>query len=123
MSHRVVVVDDSADLRKIISLAFERDGRLQVLAAVGDGQQGIDAVREHDPDVVLMDVSMPVMDGLTATRRLKEEFPGLPIVILTGYGDARLVEEAERAGADAFMDKTQPLAAVADVVVALAGRE
>ena len=122
MTHRVVVVDDSEDLRMLLSLAFKRDGRVQVLASVGDGQQGIDAVREHSPDVVLMDVSMPVMDGLTATRRLKQEFPDLPVLILTGYGDARLEEEAARAGADIFMDKTQPLNAVVDAVVALAER-
>lgn len=122
MSHRVVVVDDSADLRMLLSLAFKRDGRVQVAASVGDGQQGIDAVREHNPDVVLMDVSMPVMDGLTATRRLKQEFPDLPILILTGYGDARLEEEAARAGADTFMDKTQPLTVVVDAIVALADR-
>ncbi len=64
---------------------------------------------------------MPVMDGLT-TRALKQEFPDLPILILTGYGDARLEEEAARAGADTFMDKTQPLTAVADAIVALADR-
>lgn len=122
MAHGVVVVDDAADLRMLIALAFERDGRLEVLASVGDGQQGIDAVREHGPDVVVMDVSMPVMDGITATRKLKEEFPHLPIMILTGYGDPRVQEEAARAGADSFMDKTQPLAAVADAVAALAGR-
>lgn len=62
------------------------------------------------------------MDGLTATRKLKEEFPHLPIMILTGYGDPRVEEEATRAGADSFMDKTQPLTAVADAVAALAGR-
>ena len=121
-AHGVVVVDDAADLRMLIALAFKRDGRLEVLASVGDGQQGIDAVRRHAPDVVLMDVSMPVMDGLTATRKLKEEFPRLPILILTGYGDARVEEEAARAGADAFMAKTEPLTAVADAIVALAGR-
>lgn len=122
MPYGVVVVDDAADLRMLMALAFERDGRLEVLAAAGDGQQGIEAVREHAPDVVIMDVSMPVMDGLTATRRLKQEFPDLPILILTGYGDARLEAEADRAGADRFMDKTQPLTAVADAVVALAER-
>lgn len=122
MPHRVVVVDDSEDLRTLLTLAFKRDGRLQVLASAPDGQQGIQAVREHKPDVVLMDVSMPVMDGLTATRALKQEFPDLPILVLTGYGDARVAEEAARAGADAFMDKTQSLSAVADTAVALANR-
>lgn len=123
MAHGVVVVDDAADLRMLIGLAFKRDGRLEVLASAGDGQQGIDAVRKHRPDVVIMDVSMPVMDGLTATRTLKAEFPELPILILTGYGDARLEEEAARAGADRFMDKTQPLTAVADAAVALVDRD
>lgn len=122
MTRGVVVVDDAADLRTLVALAFQRDGRLEVLASVGDGQQGIDAVREHAPDVVLMDVSMPVMDGLAATRKLKEEFPDLPILILTGYGDARLADEAARAGADSFMEKSQPLAAVIDAAVSLAGR-
>lgn len=122
MAYGVVVVDDAADLRMLISLAFKRDGRFEVLACVGDGQRGIDAVRQHRPDVVLMDVSMPIMDGLTATRKLKEEFPDLPIMILTGYGDPRVQEEASRAGADCFMDKTQPLTAVADALVALASR-
>lgn len=121
-TYGVVVVDDAPDLRMLIALAFRRDGRLEVLAAVGDGQQGIDAVRAHGPDVVVMDVSMPVMDGLTATRKLKEEFPRLPIMILTGYGDTRVREEAARAGADEFMDKTEPLTAVADAVAALVDR-
>lgn len=120
MAHGVVVVDDAADLRTLIGLSFKRDGRFEVLASVGDGRKAIDAVREHTPDVVLMDVSMPVMDGLTATRQLKQEFPHIPILILTGYGDARLEEEAARAGADGFMDKSQPLKAVADALAALA---
>lgn len=115
-----MIVDDAEDLRTVLSLAFRRDGRLEVLASVGDGQQGVAAVRQHAPDVVLMDVSMPVMDGLTATRHLKAEFPDLPILILTGFADARLGEEAMRAGADAFMDKSESLPAVVDALVALA---
>lgn len=122
MLHGVVVVDDAVDLRMLIALALDRDSRLQVLASVGDGRQGIDAVRRLSPDVVVMDVSMPVMDGITATRRLKDEFPDLPILILTGYGDSRLEEEAAKAGADSFMEKSQPLTAVADAVAALADR-
>lgn len=120
MTYNVVFVDDAAELRMLIELSFKRDGRLNVVTAVGDGQQGIDAVREHHPDVVIMDISMPIMDGLTATRKLKQAFPNLPILILTGYGDARLEEEAAKAGADAFLDKGQPLTAIADAALALA---
>jgi DNA-binding NarL/FixJ family response regulator len=116
---RLVIVDDAADLRRLLTIAFRRDERLEVVADVGDGVQGIAAVHEHRPDVVLMDVSMPVMDGLTATRRLKEAFPDLPVVIFTGYGDERVAEEATRAGADAFVDKTTPLADLAGVIAGL----
>lgn len=119
MARGVVIVDDVKDLRTLVGMAFRRDGRLQVLATAADGQEGLDAVRQHRPDVVLMDVSMPVMDGITATRKLKEEFPELPVVILTGYGDDRLQQEALQAGADAFFDKSEALPAVVDAVAAL----
>ena len=119
MAHGVVVVDDVADLRMLIGRAFKRDGRLDVLASVGNGELGIEAVREHPPDVVLMDVSMPVKDGITATRELKQEFPELPIMILTGYADERLEEEARQAGADGFIDKSKSLPEVVDAVAAL----
>lgn len=119
MAHGVVVVDDVADLRMLIGRAFKRDGRLDVLASVGNGELGIEAVREHHPDVVLMDVSMPVKDGITATRELKQEFPELPIMILTGYADERLEEEARQAGADGFIDKSKSLPEVVDAVAAL----
>ena len=103
----------------LIGRAFKRDGRLDVLASVGNGELGIEAVREHHPDVVLMDVSMPVKDGITATRELKQEFPELPIMILTGYGDERMEQEARQAGADGFIDKSTSLPEVVDAVAAL----
>jgi CheY-like chemotaxis protein len=120
VTYRVVIVDDATDLRNLLVLALGRDERLVVLADVGDGEQGVEAVHEHRPDLVLMDVAMPVMDGLTATRRIKEAYPDLPVAILTGYGDDRVAEEAARAGADAFLDKTTPLADLADIVAGLA---
>lgn len=122
MSVRLVIVDDAVQLRTLLKIAFKRDARLEVVADVGDGQQGIDAVGAHLPDVVLMDVSMPVMDGVTATRAIKADFPALPIVIFTGYDDAGVAAEAKLAGADAFLDKTVPLPEVADTLVALAAR-
>lgn len=112
-----MIVDDAEQLRGLLVLAFGRDERLRVVADVGDGQQGIDAVVEHRPDVVLMDVSMPVMDGLTATRELTERFPDLPVVVFTGYGDAGVEAEAELVGAAAFVDKTTPLPELADILV------
>jgi CheY-like chemotaxis protein len=120
VTFQVVIVDDAADLRKLLVFACNRDERLEVLADVGDGKLGVEAVHRHRPDIVLMDVSMPVMDGLTATRQIKTAFPELPVVILTGYGDARVAEEAATSGADAFVDKTTPLSRLADLLAELA---
>jgi DNA-binding NarL/FixJ family response regulator len=122
VTHRLIIVDDAEDLRGLLVLAFGRDERLEVVADVGDGKQGVEAVHEHRPDLVLMDISMPVMDGLTATREIKSSYPDLLVAILTGYGDDRVAEEATRAGADAFLDKTTPLARLADVLSELARR-
>ncbi|MFA9445847.1 response regulator transcription factor [Egicoccus sp. AB-alg6-2] len=116
----VVIVDDAADLRLLLVFALGRDPRLTVLADVEDGAQAIEAVREHEPDVVLMDVAMPVMDGITATRLLTRDHPDLPVVVFTGYGDGRVEAEAREAGAAAFLDKTVPLTTVADTLVEIA---
>jgi CheY-like chemotaxis protein len=115
-------VDDAVDLRGLLVLALGRDERLEVVADVGDGKQGVEAVHEHRPDLVLMDISMPVMDGLTATREIKSSYPDLLVAILTGYGDDRVAEQAARAGAGAFVDKTTPLARLADILIELAHR-
>ncbi len=122
MRHRVVLVDDAVDLRTLVGLACRRDGRLEVVAGVGDGVAGIAAVEEHRPDLVLMDVAMPVMDGLTATRQLKEAFPAMPVVVFTGYDDGRVEAEARRAGADAFVDKATPLAEVVELLLSVLSR-
>lgn len=119
MTHRVLIVDDARDLRMLLVLALGRDARFEVVGDVGNGELGMKAVEEHHPDVVLMDVAMPVMDGLEATRQIKAAHPRLPVVIFTGYGDERVADEAAKAGADAFVDKTTPLPRVADVLAEL----
>jgi CheY-like chemotaxis protein len=113
----VVVADDATDLRFVVVLSLRRDGRFEVVADVGNGRDAVEAVRSHRPDVVLMDVAMPVMDGLAATREIKAEFPEVPVVIFTGYGDERVAAEAREVGAGAFVDKTTPLRDVADVLL------
>lgn len=122
MVYTVVLVDDAVDLRTLIGLALRRDGRLKVVAEVGDGVAAIAAVEEHRPDLVLMDVSMPVMDGITATRRLKATFPDLCVVMFTGYADDRLEVESQDAGASAFMDKSVPLPELVDALVSVVDR-
>jgi two-component system chemotaxis response regulator CheB len=78
---RVMVVDDSAVIRGLFARALEQDPEIKVVASVGDGRMAVDSVKRHDIDVVVLDIEMPVMDGLTAVPLLIEAKPGLPIIM------------------------------------------
>lgn len=100
---RVLVVDDAADLRSLLRLAFERDG--WDVAEAEDGQRAIEVAREHAPHVVLLDLAMPVMDGLEALPSLRELCPDARIVVLSGAGAAQTTRRALAAGADGYLQK------------------
>lgn len=116
---RILIVDDvehvRQSMRKILQLSKE-------LAVVGEACNGLDAINATEalkPDVVLMDLEMPVMGGLEATRRIKEKQPEIGIVIVTIHGRQDDRERAIRAGCDAFVVKEAPteelIAAIRDV--------
>jgi DNA-binding NarL/FixJ family response regulator len=100
----VVIVDDQAMVRQGLRLILELEG-IEVLAEAEDGERGVSAVREHQPDVVLMDVRMPRVDGIEATRRIVEA--GLPsrVLVLTTFDLDAHVYDALRAGAAGFLLK------------------
>ena len=101
---RVLLADDHQLLRQAIRRALE-DAGMTVVAEAGDGGEAVRLVGELRPDVVVMDVSMPVLDGIEATRRVHAEFPDLPIVILTMHGDEALRRDAVEAGATGLPDQ------------------
>ena len=100
---RVVVAEDEAVIRLDLVSLLE-DAGYEVVAAVGDGQQAIDAVQSLRPDLVLMDVAMPVLDGVTAASRITEERL-CPVVMVTAYSQVELVERAADAGALGYLVK------------------
>src|ERR671915_1207891 len=102
---RLVVVDDHALMREAINAILAMDASLEVVGEAQDGQEAIECCRELRPDLVLMDVSMPRMDGLEASRRLKEEFPETSVLILTAHADHRLLMDAVKAGAAGYLLK------------------
>jgi DNA-binding NarL/FixJ family response regulator len=102
---RVAVVDDHAIVRNGLVQLLSADPELEVVGAVGDGAAAVSLCAEQLPDVALMDLSMPGMDGVEATRRIIEASPGVQIVVLTSFVDRERVLAALEAGAIGYLLK------------------
>jgi DNA-binding NarL/FixJ family response regulator len=102
---RVVVADDQASVREGLVLLLGGLPGIEVIGAAADGEQALDLVAEHRPDAILLDLHMPVLDGIGAIGRLVAEQPDVAIVVLTTYADDASVLEALRAGARSYLTK------------------
>jgi DNA-binding NarL/FixJ family response regulator len=102
---RIVVADDQASVREGLVLLLGGLAGIDVVGAAADGEQALALVAEHQPDAILLDLHMPVLDGIAATRRLTAEHPGVAVVVLTTYADDGSVIEALRAGARSYLTK------------------
>ena len=105
---RVVLADDHVTVRHGLRLILDAQPDLTVVGEADDGRAALQRVQELDPDVVVMDISMPGMSGLSATRVLKEARPRVAIVVLTRHADDAYLHEMLRAGAAAFVLKQSP---------------
>ena len=114
-SRRVVIVDDTPDLRALLRIALERAGYV-VVGEAGDGRAGIEVVREQRPDVVMLDLSMPVLDGLEALPPIRRLVPDGTIVVLSGFGPTRMSVRALARGADGYVQKGAPLRSIIESV-------
>lgn len=108
MSIRVVLVDDTEMFREGLRLLIEVQEDMQVVGAAGDGESGVATVLAVRPDVVLMDIRMPGLDGVEATRRIKAAVPESHVIVLTTYSDDEYILEALRAGAAGYLLKDMP---------------
>jgi DNA-binding NarL/FixJ family response regulator len=102
---KVLIVDDQELIRDGLTIICERLPGVTVVAAVGDGAAALAAVAEHAPDVVLMDLRMPVLDGIAATRTITADHPGTAVVVLTTYSDDESISAALTAGALGYLTK------------------
>lgn len=112
----MLVVDDAANLRELLTVLLEAEDDFDVVGAVGDGAQALELAGRLGPDIVLLDLAMPVMDGLTALPSLREMLPDASIVVFSGFEEQALVDRAMAAGADAYVEKG---ASVMDLVATL----
>jgi DNA-binding NarL/FixJ family response regulator len=103
---RVVLIDDSDDLRLLVRLALERESDFTIVAEAPDGEAGVAAVAAYKPHLVLLDIAMPVMDGMQALTLIREESPGSIVVMLSAFTNSSgAVERALALGAHGYIEK------------------
>ena len=105
MMMRIVLAEDHSTVREGIKLLVNAQDDMEVVGEAGDGAAAIKTVREKKPDVLVMDISMPEMNGLKATRKLKAEFPDIKILTLTRHDDDSFLEQLITAGASGYVLK------------------
>lgn len=105
-----MIVDDMAQVRQGLRTILQLSQDFEIVAEACNGLEAIRAAGELRPEVVLMDLEMPVISGLEATRRIKEQHPEMGVVILTIHGSDEVRQQAVQAGADAFIEKEAPTA-------------
>ncbi|MFC1465789.1 MAG: response regulator [Candidatus Brachytrichaceae bacterium NZ_4S206] len=102
---RILIVDDQRLMREGLRMLLEMEEGFEVVSEAADGQAALDAYAQHAPDIVLMDIRMPGMDGVEATRRLLQRDPSARVIILTTFDDDQYVFEGLRAGALGYLLK------------------
>jgi DNA-binding NarL/FixJ family response regulator len=113
---RLVLADDLESVRFGLRMVLSREPDLELVGEAANGREAVELCRRFGPDLVVMDVQMPQMDGLAATREIKAELPAVAVLVLTAYDDPEYMLEAVRAGAAGFVLKHNALARVAEVV-------
>lgn len=103
---KILLVEDQAIVRQGLKVILEQDNNLQVTHEAENGEEAIDIVEKHLIDLVLMDIRMPVMNGIDATRIMKRKWPHVKILILTTFNDEQYAMETLRDGANGFLLKT-----------------
>jgi DNA-binding NarL/FixJ family response regulator len=114
--YTVFLCDDVADIRLLMRFALEESNDLRVVGEAADGEAGVTGVAETQPDVVLLDLSMPRLDGLEVISRLREVSPATGVVIFSGFSAERMSDLAMRLGADRYLEKGTSIETVRDVV-------
>jgi DNA-binding NarL/FixJ family response regulator len=103
----VLIADDQRLFAEALEAILSSDGRIEVVGQAFDGRTAVELARERRPDVVLMDIAMPLMDGIEATREIHDELPDTRVIVLTGSAATHDVSRARTAGAIGYVTKDQ----------------
>lgn len=117
----ILIVDDDQGFREMVKRLLEREPEVSVVGEAGDGEEAVQRARELRPDVILMDIAMPRVDGLEATRRIKAERPETKVLILTIHNEEAYRRAAQASGADVFLPKKTLMADLLPAIRRLMG--
>jgi len=107
VSHTILIADDNRSVRHALCEFFDREDDFDVCGEAGDGREAVAKAEELHPDLILLDLSMPLLNGLDATRILKRLMPQVPIIMYSAYGDTSTEREARSAGVSALVSKAE----------------
>jgi two-component system, NarL family, nitrate/nitrite response regulator NarL len=119
---RVLIADDHRLFAEALEAILAGDERISVVGTAGDGKEAVRLTRELDPDVVLMDISMPVMDGIEAARSIRAVDADARILMLTGSNSRSDVDRSRKAGAAGYVTKDRIAAELIDAIVEISSR-
>ena len=114
MGKSVLIVDDNAFIRQVLCRVFTSETGFDVCGEAENGQDAIEKAQALHPDLIVMDLSMPVMNGIDATRALKTLMPMVPVIIFSEYSDAFSEKESRSAGISALVSKSEPVSVLID---------
>ncbi|NLY54416.1 MAG: response regulator [Firmicutes bacterium] len=110
---KVLIVDDQSGIRRLLTEYFKHEGWRPVVAA--NGREALDLLPEN-PDVILLDIKMPIMDGIETLRTLRRTHPSLPVIVMTAYGELDVVQQAESLGISAKVHKPFDVVALKSMI-------
>ncbi len=116
MNVKIILADDHSIIREGLRPLLDKEMGMQVVGEAENGRQAIELVRENDADVVIMDISMPDMNGIEATRRIQNEFPKCKIIALSVHTDNQYVAQMIKAGASGYLPKSSAFKELAEAV-------
>jgi DNA-binding NarL/FixJ family response regulator len=119
---RVIIADDQRLFAEALEAILSTDGRITVVGRAENGQGALELAREHEPDIVLMDIAMPVMDGFQATRQILADRPSSCVLMLTGSNSRSDVDRARKSGAAGYVTKDRIAAELIDAIVEVVDR-